>query len=359
MSGILGFLPVFVTQGYESIPEMGNNAVYRKEDTMYRVFPKSMLLAAAGTLFSFYFFFPAAVVAVEPNEVIAYEHYNFVGANRSWKLEPDMRQRNVESLGADFNDIVSSVQVGSDVEAVFFEDVNFGGHNYGFYKGNLNDVGIGNDCFTSLIIVPKGQHILGASLNKYGPNTLLGGGLHADMQFFPIPQYKKDTKVDYAFVNEVMNDEATFVEIFGDVEVTLYEHAQYQGGSLTLPGADKSIKQFHLSQYGFDNRTSSVVVKVAGSPLPPPATPAAPGTPNIVGNWKGSNGLNYTITQNNTTFKWTASNGETGSGTINGTNINVSWKWLFTTGSAAGTIVLNAQGTPTAINWNNGVTFSR
>ena len=334
---------------------------------MYRITLRNVLLAAAGALLVFSLFLPAVAAAVEPNEVIAYEHYNFVGEHRSWWLNPDMRQLNVEGIGGGFNDVISSVEVGSNVEVVFYEDANWGGHNYGFYKGNINDVGIGNDCFSSLIIVPKGQHILGVSLNKYSPNTLLGsgpfGGPHADAQFFPIPQYKKDTQANYPVINEVMNDEGTFVAIFGDLETTLYEHANFQGQSLTLPGADKSIKEFYLNQYGFDGRISSVIVKVAG-PAPQPAGPApapgpTPGPPNISGNWKGSNGLTYTITQNNNTFTWNASNGEVGNGTINGTNINASWKWLFTTGSASGTIVLNPQGVPTAINWNNGVVFTR
>jgi hypothetical protein len=284
-----------------------------------------------------------------------------VGDHRSWKLTPDMRQRNVEFIGADFNDVISSVEVGSNVEAVFFEDVNWGGHNYGFYKGNLNGVGIGNDAFSSLIIVPKGQHILGVSLDKYTPSTILGGGLHPDAQFFPIPQFKKDTTGYYEAVSDVMNDEAVYMQMFGDMEVTLYEHGHYGGQSLTLPGADKSIKQFYLKDYSFDKRISSVVVKVAGSSLTPgaPAAPAAPGTPNIGGNWKGSNGLTYTVTQNNTTFTWTASNGEIGNGTINGTKINASWKSGFATGSASGTIFLNDKGATVTISWNNGVTFTR
>lgn len=328
---------------------------------MQRVILRSALLVVVVTLFSFSFIFPVAVLAVEPNEVIAYEHVNFVGDHRSWKLTPDMRQRNVEFIGSDFNDIISSVQVGSDVEAVFFEDANWGGHNYGFYKGNLNELGGGgNDSFSSLIIVPKGQHIFGVSLDKYTPNTILGGGLHPDAQFFPIPQFKKDTLAYYEAVNGVMNDEAVFMQMFGDMEVTLYEHGHYGGQSLTLPGADKSIKQFYLNEYGFDKRISSVVVKVAVSaPAPTPGAPAAPGTPNIAGNWKGSNGLTYNITQNNTTFTWNASNGEVGNGTINGTKINASWKSGFTTGSASGTIFLNDKGATITINWNNGVIFSK
>ncbi len=332
---------------------------------MYCEYLKRMLIVAAVTLVSLYFFPAAPVLAVEPNEVIAYEHDNFVGEYRSWKLEPNMRQRNVKSLGEGFNDIISSVQVGSDVEAVFFDDSNFGGDNYGFYKGNLKDVGIGNDCFSSLIIVPKGQHIFGISLGKYGPNTLLGGGKADPKQFFPIPQYKGDTVAKYPGVNGDINDKGTFVQMFGDMEVILYEHANFGGASLTLPGADKSMKSFYLSTYGFDGRISSVVVKVGGSsPAPPPTpsptpTPGSSGAPEIAGPWNGSNGLTYYIIQNNNTFTWEATNGEVGNGTINGTNINASWKGGFASGSGSGTIILNAQGMATRINWNNGVVFTR
>ena len=184
-----------------------------------------------------------------------------------------------------------------------------------------------------------------------------------------------------------------------DVEVTLFDQPQFKGQSLYLPGASPDQLRvmagmpdelhFPLLKYDFENKASSMVVKVRGAVPPPPprGTPEGDtgtthraaaagdttepvqmkvmkvdlGPVNIAGTWKSNIALVYEITQNADRFTWTVVGGhQTARGTISGQTLNVTWADESRgNGSAKGTIVLDSQGKAVRIQWSNGVVFTR
>ncbi len=77
---------------------------------------------------------------------------------------------------------------------------------------------------------------------------------------------------------------------------------------------------------------------------------------DITGHWKGSNGVEYDITQVGTAFNWKVpATGEIGVGTINGKDCSAGWPFGFATGM----IVTNPSGAAIEISWSNGVVFRR
>lgn len=77
---------------------------------------------------------------------------------------------------------------------------------------------------------------------------------------------------------------------------------------------------------------------------------------DITGHWKGSNGVEYDITQVGTAFNWKVpATGEIGVGTINGKDCSAGWPFGFATGM----IVTNPSGAAVEISWSNGVVFRR
>ncbi len=343
---------------------------------------------------------------LDPNEVIVYEHANFVGRYIRFKLQPGMRQLLVPGLPEEMNDAISSVQVGSKVAVMMFKDANFED-----VEGNRStwptppNPGLGlylldhsekvasdfvGDAVTSLIVFPKAQlRPIGVMLSDRGSTD------HGD-KFFPLPESLSQTEARYGILPN-MNDDANRVTLypndpnayaFGKVSVTLYEHADFRGRSITLPGADGSVPGdgvFELGPYQFSDAASSVVVRwVDNSPAfqpPPPAaksthatappapesdssdrTPPPPSTvfTDVSGQWNSSIGLVYSITQAGDQFEWTVANrNETGQGTIEGDRISASWKGQLGAGSAVGQITVDSSGRATELKWNNGVRFYR
>jgi len=82
---------------------------------------------------------------------------------------------------------------------------------------------------------------------------------------------------------------------------------------------------------------------------------------SISGQWKSSVGLIYSITQEQNYFQWTVMNSsETGSGTVNGSDVSASWQGPLGSGSSQGKIVeVDAGGKAAKISWENGVQFHR
>jgi len=192
------------------------------------------------------------------------------------------------------------------------------------------------------------------------------------------------------------------------VQMTLYEHPDFKGKWITLPGADGSMPDygsFDLGPYQFGDIASSLIVRltgpasttIGGTPTAPQTStsvrvvaPEAPSTTRVVappapdikkpssgrtplspsvmtvrnnvsGQWKSSINFVYNITQQGNQFKWTVVNSDQiGEGTITGTDVSASWKDQRGSGSSGGKITaFDSSGRPTEIKWNNGVRFYR
>jgi len=236
-----------------------------------------------------------------PDEVIVYEHANFVGNYYVFSIEPGMRQKLVPDL-KNFNDVISSIQVGSQVGVIVFEHGGFrdsrGGYlltlaypSYQIYnesKKVLTD--LNNDSISSLIVFRKGQEAMGVLLYDQHWNT-------GYSQFFPLPELEKDAEAKYSALGP-MDDDANKLVLYprhpqspgyGKVRVTMHEHPDHKGRWITLPGADGSIPPdgiFKMNSYQFDDTASSLIVRWTGPPpplqvqvaLPPPPPPPSTST---------------------------------------------------------------------------------
>lgn len=342
--------------------------------------------------------------SVDPFEVIAYEHVNFVGEYKRFKIEPGMRHKLVPYVGG-MNDRISSIQVGSKVKVFMFMHKNFNEYMGDYYDSAKILPGSINDSISSLIVSPKecGHFPIGAFLTDHRTFS------HR-RQFFPLPEPLNETEARYANLPN-MNDDANEISFYpfkqapvcGNVQVTLYEHANFKGGSITLPGGDGSIPDdgFPLSNYKFGDTASSLIVRLTGSaqapqtqvtqvqvakPMIQPSvssstrvvapqapvtaqtssdrTPPSPSSgmtiTNVSGRWKSSIGVVYDITQQGAQFTWTVAIGdETGKGTISGNKISAFWKGQQGSGSSAGQITRESAGKATEIKWGNGIQFYR
>jgi hypothetical protein len=374
--------------------------------------------------------------SVDPYEVIVYEHANFVGKYMRFKLEPGMRQKLVRVLPSEMNDVISSIQVGSKVAVMVYRDANFediskhrkvpGPGSGTVIKWEEQEFPIYeskktlqlNDEISSLIVFPKEMiQPIGVMLSDRG-KTDWGD------KFFPLPERLDQTEERYSYLGN-MNDDANRVTLFptdpkspayGKVQVTLYEHPDFKGRWITLPGADGSmpscslysmekIPSCSLGPYQFGDIASSVIVRwkgpvststggtaatpqastsvravapeapsttrVTAPPAPETTTTPSDRTPlspsvmtirtNVSGQWKSSIGFVYNITQQGNQFKWTVVNiNQTGEGTITGNDVSASWKGQNGAGSSSGKITaFDSSGKPTEIKWNNGVRFYR
>jgi len=255
-----------------------------------------------------------------------------------------------------------------------------------------------NDSISSLIVYPKEcKHPLGVFLSDHRM-------LSKRFQFFPVSEELNQTETKYSKLPN-MNDDANRIQLSnsacGVLQVTLYEHNNFQGRWITLPGSDGSIPaygEFTLNTFKFDDIASSMIVRITGSaqapqtqvtqvqvvkPMiqPPVSTsarvvaPQAPDTAsdrtppapssgmalaNVSGRWNSSIGVVYDITQQGNQFAWTVVNSdEKGEGTLSGNNVSAFWKGQKGSGSSAGQITRESSGKATEIKWNNGVKFYR
>jgi hypothetical protein len=229
------------------------------------------------------------VLGVGPYEVIVRDE----GKSLSWSLEPTMRHKLIPVLPNDWNDVISSIEVGSEVKVAVYQHANFCGPNRVFV-GSVNYLGWWNDEISSLIVFPKTQaNPLGVVLRSEQFNTVYGSaGEGVRTQFFPLPMYLEDAVAQYPVFGDYMNDEAHAVAIQGNyITAELFEHANFQGHRLRLPstGLDcfpntiyrwKGYQAFSLKWckmgYGgedFNEEVSSLIVS-----CPPPRVPR-PGPP--------------------------------------------------------------------------------
>ena len=177
------------------------------------------------------------VSAVDPNQVIVWEHSHFYGDSYSWILEPGMRHRLVGHFPGSLNDQISSIEVGSNVKVITYRHADFAGPSK-VYQGQVESLsGYWNDQISSLIIFPKAQAApLGVIMSDTAFNTVTG--YEPVHQFFPLPEDPELKSQAYADMDDYINDKVEYVLLQGDnVEVTLHRHASGNrlSDNLTLP----------------------------------------------------------------------------------------------------------------------------
>lgn len=207
------------------------------------------------------------------NEVAVYEHVNFVGNQRIYALEPGMRQKLVWILPNDIDRMISSIQVGAKVGVMFFTGVHFRD------EGNATLQSISqlppeyNDKISSLIIFPKewkaplGVEMIGW---YYTPGPVKGQSTGVIKgQFFAAPEKMSERTAFYPDIGYELNDRTHEARLFPGTEtspvckqiwVKLFEHANFGGRSITIPGPGSSLYVFQLSDYQFSKITSSLQV---------------------------------------------------------------------------------------------------
>jgi len=204
---------------------------------------------------------------VGPYDVIVYEHADFIGASRSWRLEPYMRQKLVPYVGDEINDRISSIHVGSKVGVAVFVDADFGGTFYYFQSSQQGLNLTFNDSISSLIIYPKEMlQPLGVWLMGQEQEGFYG---YIFKRFFPPPELKTQGSAKYPWIGAQMNDRAESADLYprdpnspayGKIQVRLCESANFAGRCITIPGPGSQKTVFNLGNYQFYRITSSVEV---------------------------------------------------------------------------------------------------
>ena len=229
--------------------------------------------------------------SVGPNQVIVFQHNDFVGKSKPFTLEAGMRHKLVPTLG-DFNDKVSSILVGENVKVRVFKHVHFTGKDRDFTTvKRLSDFkefdalfqhGDLNDWISSMIIYPRSKKSpAGVSLTRgtwvWGTRTKIGDNyLH---QFFPLPEQKTQDRAEFPSFSDYMNDKAEYLYLKGDVIVRVFEHANFKGQPLPFPGAGPSQDKsdYNLETYQFKNKISSLTIQAVGDEAWEPRKDAGPG----------------------------------------------------------------------------------
>jgi len=208
-----------------------------------------------------------ASFVVAPNEVCIYEHVDYVGWPKCFSLEPGMRHKLVPTLDQiGMNDRTSSIQMGQEVNVIIFEHAHFAGKSVRHDVSVLDLVSPGirvgsqsnfNDIVSSMIIVPRQTPLSGARLG-----TGLASFTNMEV-FYPLPERLLDYEARYPNLDWMnMNDKAINLLIQGDVEVTLYKDANFEGDRIILPTVGTpGVASFDLSRYQFSENISSLTVK--------------------------------------------------------------------------------------------------
>lgn len=203
----------------------------------------------------------AVETVVAPNEVCVYEFMDYVGGHKCFKLYPNMRYRLVPNVGV-LEDKIRSVQVGSDVGVTLFRHKTFGGNWVSKWEHDrfLDEDELGGEISSIIVTQRKGDF-------SYlpGVQTTTGGTKPKYLKFFPLPERSNEFEARYSDLG-FYSDKPVAIDIYGEVEVTLYEHDNFKGDPLTLPGAGYEYHQypehFNLKFFEFSNKVSSLVVRV-------------------------------------------------------------------------------------------------
>lgn len=232
---------------------------------------------------------PVFAQGVSPNQVIVFQHNDFVGKSMSFTLGPNMRHKLVPTLG-DFNDKISSILVGENVKVQVYKHVHFKGREFIFDKSvsRLSPIkeytsGIGksdiNDWISSMIIYPASKkYPVGVSLSGGSPNSDRTFDTYI-RQFCPLPELKTEGWAKFPSFTDYMNDKAENLGLSGDVVVTVYEHANFKEPKLKFPGAGPSQDKsgYKLQTYQFKNKISSLTIQAVGDEAWQPRKDAGPG----------------------------------------------------------------------------------
>ncbi len=217
-----------------------------------------------------------AAHALSDDGVALCEHVGYVGACRTFTLEPGMRYRLVPELGS-FNDKASSVLVGRNVSARLFRDSHFErvtiDVDHDLYAISNEHSGW-NDQVSSLLVRRKGAPLEGAWLRTDD---------RREVAFFPLPESSLQGEARYPHVDQGLNDESEVLLLCGSsVTATVYKDANFGGDFRNFPGhgerPTEACMEFRLSSFQFDEVISSLVVRgSAGHLATPVATPPARG----------------------------------------------------------------------------------
>jgi hypothetical protein len=327
-----------------------------------------------------------ALAQVAANEVRVFKEFDFVGASASFKLEADMRHKLVPYLGS-LNQDVSSILIGADVAVLCFSKQNFfdplrPAQGWGTSLPRLRVEW--NDEISSLIVYRK-KDAWGSNnnLNPFGIYLVYGQGAAFRERFIALPEKLNAIETRVPSLESDWDNKAQFAGVDKVVEARLFDLPQFKGSSISLPGAapDKiNLRYYTLNYYGFNEKLSSLIVRLKGAAPPVPERGGPGGTPhrappagtaptpmtlgtinaNIAGTWKSNTGLTYEITQENDRISWLIlGSDQKGMGTVAGNTVNARWYDSQGSGAAKGNISLNAQGKAIRIDWSNGVIFTR
>jgi hypothetical protein len=212
--------------------------------------------------------------SVGPNQVIIFEHNDFVTPCASYTLPSGSRHKLVPNLG-NCNDVVSSILVGKNVKVLVFKHTNFKGHHYHFStvdrlsKTLVHSAGVSkesvNDWISSIIIYPRSKkHPTGVYLHAGSSNKDRVFDTYRG-QFFPLPELKTEDEVGFPDLTDYMNDKSDQLQLLGGVIVTVYEHNDFKGDRRTFPGAGPNPKTYYkLKTYQFSNKISSLRIQAVG-----------------------------------------------------------------------------------------------
>jgi hypothetical protein len=167
---------------------------------------------------------------------------------------PGMRLKLVPTIGGYMNDRASSVHVGEGVYVILFKHPQFVGDALQL-EHSRNRIEDFNDQISSMIIDRKGM---------YASFVILENS-NLDRVFYLLPERLNESEARYPNLGE-MNDKAYRLRMTPNVEVTLYEHDNFAGKALTLsyPNPGQTPSTYLLTDYQFEGRASSLVVRARG-----------------------------------------------------------------------------------------------
>lgn len=198
-----------------------------------------------------------------PYDVIVFKHAQYVGEFSKYTLEPGRCQKLVPGLPSNLNDKVSAVLIGSRVGVMLFEHKRFAGWRCHWDESCI-DIGSKsasectrlNDKTSSLIVYLKE--------NKGPIGLYLASWDTENRHYYPVNESCAGTT---GYHELLYNDDSTKAGFHRDspssrvIQFTLYQHKDYKGDWITLPGAkDFGILEYDLGYYQFKNRASSLTL---------------------------------------------------------------------------------------------------
>lgn len=201
-------------------------------------------------------------VEPDPNGIVVFQKPHYKGYWIKFLWDPSTRHRLIPVLGT-WNDMISSFKVGSNVRVVFFRHVWFHGslQNFGGKVPIVSDTSLDDDSISSLIIYPKNKTLpdgvhLKADWHGFGER---------EQGYFPLPEEKHIKEAHISVLDDYLDEETERVYLYGGIEVSLYQGANFKGKELTLPDwAHLGKTYFDLDDYGFAHKTSSLIIREVG-----------------------------------------------------------------------------------------------